>query len=501
MSEMLTVPTAFENIPDLSAGLIDRVDSDQIILYGPAPYEPGATIDFSVLLLDGTPGFEGRGVVVESIDGGDERDDSIRFDIVLMNLELGEEAADIFEGMVLERQLLAGDEGGEAVEVEADAYEAEAEPIQEVAEEDEASADVEFAEEAAEEAVEEVAEAAEAVSDEEIAEDTAEEIAADSAEAAVEEETVEVASTEWDSDSETVAASIDADFGASVTDAELGHEDQADDQDALEAGFDEAVDEAASMDEPAGFDEDLAVEAGSFDEEEALEDEMSFEEAPALPSITLPEEIPAPDDAFRGASPPEAPSDPGGFAVTNELVEGLMRPVEQDVWTPTAGERPEPRPSTGLFQYPDGLPVPSAPPRPDIDESLIVTRAPHPSDNAGQFEAAEAVELDPHEAPTLEVEPQSLDADLEAEEIEAEAIEAEEVEAEEVEAEAIEPDEVESLEAAGYEDLNSSGEVSDGLAEEAESEETIEVAADYEGGENAAQYDETIEYGEVESRD
>src|SRR5690554_5017827 len=230
MSEMLTVPTAFENIPDLSAGLIDRVDSDQIILYGPTPYEPGATIDFSVLLLDGTPGFEGRGVVVESIDGGDERDDSIRFDIVLMNLELGEEAADIFEGMVLERQLLAGDEGGEAVEVEADAYEAEAEPIQEVAEEDEASADVEFAEEAAEEAVEEVAEAAEAVSDEEIAEDTAEEIAADSAEAAVEEETVEVASTEWDSDSETVAASIDADFGASVTDAELGHEDQADDQ-------------------------------------------------------------------------------------------------------------------------------------------------------------------------------------------------------------------------------------------------------------------------------
>ena len=440
MSEMLTVPTAFENIPDLSAGLIDRVDPDQIILYGPTPYEPGTAIDFSVLLLDGTPGFEGRGVVMESIDGGDERDPSIRFDTVVVNLELGEEAAAIFEGMVLERQLLAGDD---TEEVAYEAEESEEEVAYEAEESEEESA--ELAEESEEEAEEAIAEEAIEASEPE-AEELAAEVAGDEA----------AASTEWDSDSETVAGELDESIDLSAPSVDEAAEDELG-----EVAFDGA-DEAYEGDQA-----EVGLDDGAEDE---LDDEAAFaEQKEAQPSISLPDEIPAPDENFRGAAPPEAPTNPGGFAITNELTEGLMRPVEQDVWTPEAGERPEPRPSSGLFQYAEGLPVPAAPPRPAMDESLRVTRAPHPSDE-GEIEAAAPVEL-AEEA-----------FEGEAFEGEAEALEADEIEA----------DEVETLEVEGHGEENSAAEIIE--------EDAIE-AAEYEGSESAAEYDEAVEYGEVESRD
>jgi len=473
MSEMLTVPTAFENIPDLSAGLIDRVDSDQIILYGPTAYEPGTTVDFSVLLADETPGLTGRGVVIQSVDGGEERDPSTRFDIFISNLELGEDAAEIFEGMVLERQLLAGDEAGEA---DAESHEVAFEDAQ-VGEEV-----AEVAEEVAEEAVEEASElqasgadaegeVAEAAEIDEVAEDVSIE-----ADAGLDEPPVDEVSerTEWDADSETVAGEMD---------------------DVLESS-------AESSEDFGEVEEDLAPDDAGYDESTSLEDELDdaaalLEAHEAKPTLTLPTEIPPPDDAFRGASPPEAPSNPGGFEVTNELSEGLVRPVEQDVWTPTAAERPEPRPSTGLFNYPNGLPIPSAPPRPDIDPSLIVTRAPHPSDREGDapfeaevLQAQDVEEVDPHEVETFEVEPQgsALESELEGD-FDAEA----------------EVDEIEAIDLDGPGEESGDGEASaDGSHSEGDPESVEEgliEPPEYESSESAAAFDEAVEYGEVESRD
>ena len=61
MTEVLTVPTHFGDISELSAGLADRVDEERLILYGPTAYEEGATVGFAVLLMDGSPALEGVG--------------------------------------------------------------------------------------------------------------------------------------------------------------------------------------------------------------------------------------------------------------------------------------------------------------------------------------------------------------------------------------------------------------------------------------------------------
>lgn len=344
MSEVLTVPTAFGDISDLTEGLVDRVDGDQLILYGPTPYAEGAEIDFSVLLLDGTPALEGRGRVEASVDGGEDRDPSTRFDIILGSLELGGVAEAVYERMLMARSSMLASQG----DVPADA-------------------DVDFGDEAP---AEEAAYAEEAPVEE----------------AAVEEPAAEA--------QEAAPAEASEDWGTDV------------------GGFDDeatVVDDAGTYDAPA-------AEAESYDAGEPSVDEGEPEaEEPAAavsPAIAIPTELPPPDDAFRGAAPPEAPGDPGGFGVSNDLAEGLVRPVQQATWTPVAPPRPEPRPSSGLFQYGATIPLPDAPPRPDLDPSLVVTRAPHPS----MLEAAEAP------APAYEPEPEaSYEAEVadEAEVVEA----------------------------------------------------------------------------------
>lgn len=359
MSEVLTVPTAFGDISDLTEGLVDRVDGDQLILYGPTPYAEGAEIDFSVLLLDGTPALEGRGRVEASVDGGEDRDPSTRFDIILGSLELGGVAEAVYERMLMARSSMLASQG----DVPADA-------------------DVDFGDEAP---AEEAAYAEEAPVEEAPVEEAAAE------EPAIEEPAVEEPAAEAQ---EAAPAEASEDWGTDV------------------GGFDDeatVVDDAGTYDAPA-------AEAESYDAGEPSVDEGEPEaEEPAAavsPAIAIPTELPPPDDAFRGAAPPEAPGDPGGFGVSNDLAEGLVRPVQQATWTPVAPPRPEPRPSSGLFQYGATIPLPDAPPRPDLDPSLVVTRAPHPS----MLEAAEAP------APAYEPEPEaSYEAEVadEAEVVEA----------------------------------------------------------------------------------
>jgi hypothetical protein len=78
------------------------------MLYGPGPFEDGTWVRFSVLLADESPALEGVGRAVASIDGGDERPDAARFDIVLDSLQLDGYGGAVYERILMMRQ--GGDE-------------------------------------------------------------------------------------------------------------------------------------------------------------------------------------------------------------------------------------------------------------------------------------------------------------------------------------------------------------------------------------------------------
>jgi len=110
MSDTLTVPTSFADIAELAAGLAERVDEERLMLYGPSPVDEGEWIRFSVLLADDSPALEGMGRAVASIDGGDDRPEMVRFDIVLDSLQLEARAEVVYERILLKRQsILRGD--------------------------------------------------------------------------------------------------------------------------------------------------------------------------------------------------------------------------------------------------------------------------------------------------------------------------------------------------------------------------------------------------------
>jgi hypothetical protein len=386
MSEMLTVPTAFGDISDLTEGLADRVDGEQIILYGPTPYDEGAELDFSVLLLDGSPALEGRGRVEASVDGGEDRDPSTRFDIILGSLELGGVAEAVFERMLMARSLV-----GEGAD----------EPVGEDAPVDEPMAD-------------------DAPVDEPMADDApVDEDAAAAEEPAVEEPAVEEPEEAVDSSEPAEASADDGwDAGESAFDDEATVVD-----DTLGFMEREAQAEAAAAAAAGAAAGDESIASADESAEAPAEEEEAAAAAPAVsPAIAIPTELFPADDAFRGAAPPAAPSDPGGFGVTNDLSGGLVRPVQQNTWTPVAPERLDPRPSSGLFQYGASIPLPSAPPRPDLDPSLVVTRAPHPGGSAAAvaYEAAPSVA---YESVAEAAEAAFEDADVEADEYELEETE------------------------------------------------------------------------------
>ncbi|MGB8330252.1 MAG: hypothetical protein WCE62_08995 [Polyangiales bacterium] len=107
MSQVLTVPTHFNDIGELSEGFLDRVERDTLILYGPVAYEDGSEIEFVLLLADGSPALEGAGRVRAAVDGGAERVPETRYDIVVEALQLDGRNEVVFERLVLSRQAVS----------------------------------------------------------------------------------------------------------------------------------------------------------------------------------------------------------------------------------------------------------------------------------------------------------------------------------------------------------------------------------------------------------
>ncbi len=306
MSQVLTVPTHFNDIGELSEGFLDRVEQDTLILYGPVAYEGGSEIEFVVLLADGSPALEGTGRVRAAVDGGADRVPETRYDVVVEALRLDGRYEVVFERLVLARQAVS--EQSEAEEDEPPTNKMDAAPGDD----------------------EPVVEEADLAADE----DAPETVPPDAEAIMAEPESVAV--SEPASEAEPVSVSV------SVSEP---------------AEYDEVVVGATGSEAPDDDDEEpvIADEDGGFDSEYAFEHGIAAE-----PQVGLPVPIPS------MAAPPEAPPAPPTLRLA-EPPEGLTRPslaqAEESLFT-ADGEVSDVH-TTGLFAYEDALPIPSRPPLPD----------------------------------------------------------------------------------------------------------------------------------------
>lgn len=318
MTEVLTVPTSFGDLSELSQGLADRVEEERIILYGPASYTEGDTVGFAVLLVDSTPALEGYGRIAAVVDGGDQRDPETRYDIVFESLQLAGRSEVVYERIILARQSLMGEEPSTG---EVDVSELHDEVYFD------ASVDVaSMPPEAADDEAVETGYAAEPTGGFEIDEaDVYEPVA-------------------YEAPAEVHAEALD---------------------ESVEDVFDELEAEPMGFEEVEGEGLDYGAEYGADDG--VAEDETIVG--------TVDEFSPV-----HAVAAPEPPQAPGGFDLARS--EGpLARPIHNASWWPVAPPAPEPRESTGWFQYAAGeLPVPAHPPRPELPPDMQVSPAPRPRD-------------------------------------------------------------------------------------------------------------------------
>ena len=337
MSQVLTVPTHFNDLGELSEGFLDRVERDTLILYGPVAYEDGSEIEFVVLLADGSPALEGAGRVRAAVDGGADRVPETRYDVVVEALLLDGRYEVVFERLVLARQAvsdrpLAADDDPVTNEMDS-ADESDAPDVDDV----ELTADEVFSLAPGEIEVQTIppeAAAVDTVPPDAFEDEDEPEYEAATVIAAVDAEAM-MAEAEAAAESEPVSASVP------VSEPVYDSEPQ------LEAQSETDLDEEAF--------------GNNEDGETRFDSEYAFEHGIAMaPQVGMPVPVPS------MAAPPGAPPEPPRLRLA-EPPKGLTRPslalVEESSFT-TDGEVSDVH-STGLFAYEDGLPVPARPPLPD----------------------------------------------------------------------------------------------------------------------------------------
>jgi hypothetical protein len=352
MSQVLTVPTHFNDLGELSEGFLDRVEQDTLILYGPVAYEDGSEIEFVVLLADGSPALEGTGRVRAAVDGGADRVPETRYDVVVEALQLDGHSEVVFERLVLARQVVS--DHPPADDAEPPTGDMNVAPADDESSDDPVVEEVELAADEAfsvppDEVYSVAPEEAEPVTvppDEE-APDTVPPDASD-----------EDDEDEYDDEPATVIAAVDAEAMMAEADAVRESEPAPESEPVREAEFGEADDVLveASMTEASDQDEEpVADQEGGFDSEYAFDHGIAAE-----PQVGMPVPIPS------MAAPPEAPPAPPTLRLADPP-DGLTRPslaqAEASLFT-TDGEVSDVH-TTGLFVYENGLPIPSRPPLPD----------------------------------------------------------------------------------------------------------------------------------------
>jgi hypothetical protein len=393
MSQVLTVPTHFNDLGELSEGFLDRVEQDTLILYGPVAYEDGSEIEFVVLLADGSPALEGVGRVRAAVDGGADRVPETRYDVVVEALQLDGRSEVVFERLVLARQAVSDHPPADDAEPPTGDIDVATSDDELSSEPDTVPPDEEEPDTVpptASDAPDTVPPAASDEDDDEEYEyddEPATVIAAVDAEAMMAEAEA-VSATEAESVPATVSASEPA--PESEPELEFGEEDDVE----VEATMSDASDwdeEAVASDEPASDEEAAASgelapdEEAAASEEGELDSEYAFEHGIAAePQVGMPVPIPS------MAAPPEAPPAPPTLRLA-EPPDGLTRPslaqAEESAFT-ADGEVSDVH-TTGLFVYENGLPIPSRPPLPDLNRPR----------SAAPVEAADGYDVEESEPP------------------------------------------------------------------------------------------------------
>jgi hypothetical protein len=317
----LTVPTAFNDISQLAEGMSDRVDEERLMLYGPGPVDDNSWVRFSVLLMDQSIALEGIGRAVASIDGGEERPEVARFDIVLDNLQFEGTSEVVYERMLVYRSQAFADGPGTGEVSTEDLEAAEAALIDDVA-----NVDSDFPEDSTMVAS---------------ADEYAEHVQA------------------------TVGEPALPDFAAELDAPTTVGAGRSDDEDAPSYGEYESA-----TTESEGF---ADVQTDDIASEDWGTGEVDVSDIDEVVEGDLPPSAPPP-------APPQAPK---GF--TLEAANGaLTRPSRGATWTPNLALAPDPRAPSGLFPYAGGLPIPQTPPRPELDPSYRIKPAPRPVEGAGE---------------------------------------------------------------------------------------------------------------------
>ncbi len=348
MSYAISVPTPFNDISELAESFYSRVDEERLMLPNPDEIPEGEWVDFSVTLADGSAALAGQGRCTGSFDNGEERAAEHRFDVVIDSLQLDEMAQIYFERILLVRASYAGDEpqtGEVSVPEEAQVELAEAapEPAEEPAEVYAEDAVADYAEPS-----EAYAEPSEAYAEQPIIADEYAEAPAEVFEPAAE-------AVEYEAAPVYEEAPVEAAY--------------AEEPPAEEIAAEPLVAEAAEAD----WEQSDATELGSIEEYQSVEQ----------PVLETPEE-----SKIYELPPPVAP---GALPSPHAVSEVLTRPFLHATWSPEPQPRPDPSPASGYFQYAvgAGLPQPAEPPRPQLDPSFRIARAPRPGDPHAPAFAAE----------------------------------------------------------------------------------------------------------------
>jgi hypothetical protein len=383
MSQVLTVPTHFNDIGELSDGFLDRVEQDTLILYGPVAYEEGSPIEFAVLLADGTAALEGTGQVRAAVDGGDDRVPETRYDVVVEALSLDARSEVVFERLVMSRQAVSdrpvAEEDDSPITNEMDVAEPEAddgevemtlEPADSIGPEMYDDEEVEDVEEDSPTVMAEVdaeammaeADASEDEADTERNEDLEETLDGEPVGDWVsEDESMAPESSEWVADS--VESIPEDDAIAAELESPSEHENEIAtviaNASSTEIAFGAETDEDS---EGEGREDADSEPSPRYDSMYAFEHGIAAE-----PKVGMPVPVPS------MAAPPEAPPAPPTLRLA-ETPDGLMRPslaAPDDSLFSVDGEVSDVH-TTGLFAYEDGLPIPSRPPLPDPNRAKQV---------------------------------------------------------------------------------------------------------------------------------
>ncbi|MCA9529967.1 MAG: hypothetical protein KC543_07510 [Myxococcales bacterium] len=351
MNPSLTVATCFADVAELAAGLIERVGDGRLILYGPEGVESNATLDFAVLLLDGSPVMAGRGRVVAAVDGGVDRAAQTRFDIVIDSLELDAGSEVVYERLLLARSDAQGDatpsQPAERLSVER------------------ADGQRWYSSSAPADASEPAPAASVPVT------------ALESEPAPAASEPVTVV--------ESAPAPAASDPGPARTSEPGVLEADAAFVESVPAG---AMSERVTAEAEPGTPRSERVTVESVPAR-AVSDRITTEQEPVVPPserVTV-ESVPAAAASTPAAaveqSGPRTPPPPGRFGLDSVPPGVLSRSVLPPSWYPRAEPKAAPTASIGRFAHGVPLPIPAHPPRPDLAPALIVTRAPRPGDPVG----------------------------------------------------------------------------------------------------------------------